>query len=83
MPIDSLTYTSQITHQMEPSELDLSEGLRPPSEGIYTYGLFIEGGFINREALILEEESGNDAKMFYPVPMILFKPKQTEESSIP
>merc|ERR1712039_217808 len=74
IPIDTLTFDFEMPQDQEPTE--------KPANGVYTYGVFLEGCRWNWETWELHE---SDPKVLYtPVPMIWIVPcKKTELRKFP
>lgn len=67
--IDRLNYTFEILEAEGPDEID-----GKPEDGVYIYGLFIEGGRWDRETGLITDAT--NGKMIETMPMIHFTPKE-------
>jgi len=66
-PIDLLYFQFKVRKETQPEEI-----VHAPEDGIYVYGLFIEGARWSEEESVLEEQ--NPGEMTFPMPIIHFLP---------
>ena len=65
--IDQLQFSFNILDEEEPSEIE-----ERPEDGVYIYGLFMDGARYNREYKCIDEQT--PAVLYDTVPMIHLKP---------
>lgn len=70
--IDLLSYEFKILDNIKPEDIK-----EPASEGVYCYGMFLEGARWNYETHILDESLPKE--LYTDVPVIHFLPKQNRE----
>ena len=69
IPIDKLNFSFQVLAEEEPSEVE-----EPPEDGVFIYGLFMDGARWDRENQIIADQF--PAEMYSKMPMIWFKPQE-------
>jgi len=69
IPIDSLSFSFQVMFEEEPSEVQ-----DPPEEGVYIYGLYMDGARWNRDEQIIDDQMPSE--LYNKMPLIHFKPLQ-------
>ncbi|KAG2381746.1 hypothetical protein C9374_006130 [Naegleria lovaniensis] len=72
--IDSLSFTFRIMHEMTPEEIE--EG---PEDGVYVYGLYLNGAKWNKDKETLEES--DNGEMNVKLPVIHFLPEKNHKTS--
>ena len=65
-PIDLLSFGFKVLPYYAPDQV-----AKPPEDGIYVYGLFMEAGKWNHDTEMIEEQETND---MYKMPLIHFLP---------
>lgn len=70
--IDLLSFEFKILDNLKPEDIKES-----PSEGVYCYGMFLEGARWNYETHLLDESKPKE--LYTDVPVIHFLPKQNRE----
>lgn len=69
IPIDKLSFSFAIMNEEEPTEVE-----EAPEDGVYIYGLFMDGARWNRDEQIIDDQYPSE--LYSRMPIILFKPIQ-------
>jgi dynein heavy chain len=67
--IDKLSFSFQILPEEEPSEVE-----EPPEDGVYIYGLYMDGARWDREEHVIADQFPSE--MYHKMPLIWFKPQE-------
>ena len=65
--IDKLQFSFSVLIEEEPTEIE-----EAPEDGVYIYGLFMDGARWDRENLCIADQ--NPSEMYSRMPLIWFKP---------
>jgi len=69
IPIDKLNFSFQVLLEEEPEDVE-----EPPEDGVYIYGLFMDGARWDREYQSIADQY--PAEMYNKMPLIWFKPME-------
>ena len=67
--IDKLSFSFQILSEEEPAEVE-----EPPEDGVYIYGLYMDGARWDRESAVIADQ--HPSEMYNKMPLIWFKPME-------
>ena len=67
--IDKLSFSFSVMPEEDPAEIE-----EPPQDGVYIYGLFMDGACWDRENLIIADQAPGE--MYNMMPIIWFKPQE-------